>query len=568
MKKNYLLIGCLVFPILAVIAFFIGLNRPVRNVAYTKPVKSDSWLQISPTGIVEDYNEVNRSFMANTTSVQDICTKINDAAFDKNIKGILLQPSFIQIRTAGINEIGEAIKVFKQTGKPVIAHLEMQSQQDYMLAVLADTIAMEPSSAAGMFFEGVQANISFYKNLLDKLGLKINVIKSGEYKGAGETYSQTSLSPETYGNLKEVLSDRYELIISYIADHRNLTADQVRAVFENRDDYLLSADFALQSGLIDKVIGKDEFLKHYGITKKQLLPVTSYSPATKAPAGKDKIAVCYLQGGISQKVMSYMPEGINADKVQGIIDQINQDSKVKAVVLRVNSPGGSALESEIIYRKLEELKSRVPIVVSMSGVAASGGYYISAPSDYIVADPFTVTGSIGVVQLLPDASGLSKKVGITNQTIAFGKYAGSMNLMNTPSEELVVSLQRNSANIYNEFKQRVVKYRKIDIDSLEALAGGRVWSAQDALDNRLIDQVGTLSDAIMKAAELAKVTSYQTVVLPQKRQYWELLFEQLNNSQMAKAEINLETIPDLIISQVRHIFQPYSVLCLMPFELE
>ncbi len=568
MKKNYLLIGCLVFPILAVIAFFIGLNRPVRNVAYSKPVKSDSWLQISPTGIIEDYNEVNRSFMANTTSVQDICTKINDAAFDKNIKGIMLQPSFIQIRTAGINEIGEAIKAFKQTGKPVIAHLEMQSQQDYMLAVLADTIAMEPSSAAGMFFEGVQANISFYKNLLDKLGLKINVIKSGEYKGAGETYSQTSLSPETYGNLKEVLSDRYELIISYIADHRNLSTDQVRAVFENRDEYLLSADYALQSGLIDKVIGKDEFLKQYGITKKQLLPVTSYSPATKAPAGKDKIAVCYLQGGISQKVMSYMPEGINADKVQGIIDQINQDSKVKAVVLRVNSPGGSALESEIIYRKLEELKSRVPIVVSMSGVAASGGYYISAPSDYIVADPFTVTGSIGVVQLLPDASGLSKKVGITNQTIAFGKYAGSMNLMNTPSQELVASLQRNSANIYKEFKQRVVKYRKIDIDSLEALAGGRVWSAQDALDNRLIDQVGTLSDAIMKAAELAKLTSYQTVVLPQKRQYWELLFEQLNNSQMAKSEMSLETISDLIVSQVRNIFKPYSVLCLMPFELE
>jgi protease-4 len=568
MKKNYLLIGCLVFPILAVIAFFIGLNRPVRNVAYSKPVKSDSWLQISPTGIIEDYNEVNRSFMANTTSVQDICTKINDAAFDKNIKGILLQPSFIQIRTAGINEIGEAIKAFKQTGKPVIAHLEMQSQQDYMLAVLADTIAMEPSSAAGMFFEGVQANISFYKNLLDKLGLKINVIKSGEYKGAGETYSQTSLSPETYGNLKEVLSDRYELIISYIADHRNLSTDQVRAVFDKRDEYLLSADYALQSGLIDKVIGKDEFLKQYGITKKQLLPVTSYSPATKAPAGKDKIAVCYLQGGISQKVMSYMPEGINADKVQGIIDQINQDSKVKAVVLRVNSPGGSALESEIIYRKLEELKSRVPIVVSMSGVAASGGYYISAPSDYIVADPFTVTGSIGVVQLLPDASGLSKKVGITNQTIAFGKYAGSMNLMNTPSQELVASLQRNSANIYKEFKQRVVKYRKIDIDSLEALAGGRVWSAQDALDKRLIDQVGTLSDAIMKAAELAKLTSYQTVVLPQKRQYWELLFEQLNNSQMAKSEMSLETISDLIVSQVRNIFKPYSVLCLMPFELE
>jgi protease-4 len=568
MKKNFLLIGCLAFPILATIAFFIGMHRPVSQVSYYKPVKSNAWLQISPSGIVEDYNEVDYGFMGSMTSIEDICTKIRDAALDKNVKGIFLKPGFTQIRMSGINEIGEAIKSFKQTGKPVLAHLEMQSQQDYMLAALADTIAMEPASSAGLFFEGVQANISFYKNLLDKLGLNIHIIKSGDFKGAGESYSRTALSPETYGNLKGVLSDRYDLIINYIANHRKLTPSQVKAIFEQRQDYLVSAEYALQAGLVDKICGRDEFLKRNGIEKKQLVDIGDYGSNKAENTSGDKIAVCYLQGGISPRIASQWQNGINADKVQRIIDQINEDKKIKAVVLRVNSPGGSALESEIIYRKLEQLKSKVPVVVSMSGVAASGGYYISAPANYIVADPFTITGSIGVIQLLPDASVLSKKIGVTNQTIGFGKYAGALNLMNTPSPELVESLQRNSEQVYTEFKQRVVKYRKIDYESLEALAGGRVWSAQDAVDNRLIDKVGNLSDAIMKAADLAKIKSYQTVVLPQKKLYIEMLMEQFKKTPMAKTDMNLENLSDLLIRQLQSIFKPYSTLCLMPFELE
>jgi protease-4 len=569
MKKNYLLIGCLAFPILAIIAFYIGLHRPVENTNHYKPVKTNIWLEISPSGIVEDYNEVDYGFMGNVTSIEDICTKIRDAAQDKNVKGILLLPSFTQIRMTGINEIAEALKIFKQSGKPVLSHLDMQTQADYMLAALADTVAMDPAASGGLFFEGVQANVSFYKNLLDKLGLKVNVIKSGAFKGYGETYSNTTFSPETYGNLKSVLSDRYDLITSFISVHRKLTPEQVKAIFEARQDYLISSKYALESGLVDKICGKDEFLKRNRIEKKQVVAVEDYSGSDKQNSSSDEIAVCYLQGGISPRVASqWQQDGINADKVQRIIDQINEDRKIKAVVLRVNSPGGSALESELIYRKIQQLKAKVPVVVSMSGVAASGGYYISSPADYIVADPFTITGSIGVIQLLPDASGLAKKVGITNQTIGFGKYAGAMNLLNTPSAELLASLQRNSEQVYSEFKHRVVKYRKVDYDSLETLAGGRVWSAGAALENHLIDKVGTLSDAVMKAAELAKLKTYKTSVLPHKKQYFELLMERLNKSQMTKTNLSLETLPNLLFRQLQSIFKPYSTLCLMPYDLE
>lgn len=568
MKKNYFLIGCIAFPIIAIIAFFIGMKQPLKTPTYTKPVRSNSWLQITAGGMVQDYNEIEMSFMGSSPSVEEICAKVKDATFDRNIKGIVIKPFFTQISMTGLNEVGEALQLFKQSGKPVIAHLEMQSQKDYLLAAFADTIAMEPSSAAGLFMEGVQANVSFYKNLLDKLGLKVNVIKSGDYKGAGETFSRTSLSPETFSNIKDVLSDRYELLINQIAVNRNLSLEQVKAIFESRDDFLISADYALEKGLIDKVQGRDEFYKSYGIGRKQLLAVGDYTSPAASGTSKDKIAVCYLQGGISPQNVSQMQESINADKVQKIIEQVEQDKQIKAVVLRVNSPGGSALESEIIYRKLEELKSRLPVVVSMGGIAASGGYYISVASDYIMADPYTITGSIGVVQLLPDASGLSKKVGISNQTIAFGKYAGSLNLMNTPSGDLIASFQRNSDNVYREFKQRVVKYRKIDYNKLENLAGGRVWSAEDALRNGLIDGIGNLESAVMKAAELAELKAYKTVNLPQKRPYWEIIMEQFSNRQFLSLLQGFDNMNDLLIKQLENIFKPYSALCLMPIEID
>jgi protease-4 len=573
MKKHFLLIGCLAFPLIAIIAFFIGLNQPVKDMGSAKPLKDNSWLHLNPAGVIADYNEVEADFglgfMNSSSSVEEICTKIKLAASDKNIKGIIITPSFIQLSYSGIHEIGEAIQIFKQSKKPVLAHLTLQSQKDYWLAAYADKVAMEPAASAGMLMEGVQANISFYKNLLDKLGLKVNIIRSGQFKGYGEEYSRTSLSPETYNNIKQLLEDRYTLLINDLATQRKLTAEQVKAIFEQRADYLVSADYAKQAGLVDIALGKDEFYKQNNIDKKQLTSITDYNPAQSDNKAKDKIAVCYLQGGITSGVTQYAADGITAVKVQKLIDQIKKDKKIKAVVLRVNSPGGSALESELIYRKLEQLKKDLPIVISMSGVAASGGYYISAASDYIVADPYTVTGSIGVIQLLPDASGLGKKIGISNQSINFGKYAGAMNLMNSPSEELLASLQRNSENVYSEFKHRVVQYRKIDYDSLENLAGGRVWSAQDALSNHLIDQIGTLEDAITKASKLAKITTWQTVVMPEKKPYFELFLEQLDKGRLASnPELNLETISAIISRQMQNIFKPYTVLCVMPFDFE
>ncbi|MFB3844846.1 MAG: signal peptide peptidase SppA [Candidatus Cloacimonadaceae bacterium] len=570
MKKNYFLTGCLIFIVLAVIAFFLGLNMPKRHleVTYSKPTKTGTWLQISPMGMVPDYNEIAYNLRGNNYSVQDLCAKITTAATDKNIKGILIRPYFSQISQAGINEIAEALKVFKQSKKPVLACMEMNNQRDYLLAALADSIAMDPAASAGLFLEGVSTNITFYKNLLDKVGLKVNVIRSGAFKSYGEPYSNTVLSKEARNNLSEVLSDRYNLLINYIAARRNLSPEQVKAVFEQRPDYIVSAQYAKAAGLIDLPLGRDDFLKRNGITKKDILDIINYNSMQPEEKGEGKIALCYLQGSIAPYTSAQLQEGISSAKIQKMISAIEADKQIKAVVLRVNSPGGSALESEIIYRKLAELKVKIPIIISMSGTAASGGYYICSASDYIIADPSTITGSIGVIQLLPDASKMSNKIGITNETISFGKYAGAVNPMNPPSKDLIASFQRNSEAVYSEFKQRVAANRKIDYNSLENLAGGRVWSAEDALQNHLIDQIGTLDTAIKKAAEMAHLKTYQTVILPERKQYFQVLAEQIRRGQVTRTNQHFASFEDLLSDQLQSILKPYTALCLMPFNLE
>lgn len=557
----------------------VGFIRNSDGFEKTTKVSRDTWLQINLSGEVQDYNEVESGLGTRAVSVQEICHKVSSAAKDSKVKGIVLNPNFAVLSLAGVNEIQTAIGEFKKSGKPVLAHLDMQSQKDYQIAALADTIAMEPSQAGGLFLSGVSANVTFYKNLLDKLGLKVHIIRSGSFKGYGENYSRTAMSAETYENISRLLENRYELSLAYLMKQRKLDAAQVKAIFETRADYIINADYALQAGLIDVKIGRDEFYRQHKIEKDHLISIKEYQPAETmtGTAGnkKNKIAVVYLQGGISANATGQMGLAISADKVQTQIDAIVKDPAIKAVVLRINSPGGSALESEIIYRKLADLRQNIPVVVSMSGVAASGGYYISAASNYIVADPYTVTGSIGVIQLLPDASNLSNKIGISDQTIGFGKYSDAMNIWNTPSPELLASLQRNSTNVYNEFKSRVAVNRKLDLNAMDAIAEGRVWCARDALANGLIDQIGNLDVAIRKAASLSKLTAWQTVTLPRPKPYFSVIMEQLSERYAALKLNKSDSFTALLQKQIVaigllpvYLFAPYTTLCIMPFTLD
>ena len=378
------LIGCAVFPVLVVIFFYLGYTmvNGGASLSMTK-YQEGTWLVLNPSGTVMDFTEIQRDgfFNIRQISVDEICRSIRMAAKDNKITGIIIHPRFADYSYAGLNEISIALSEFKQAGKQVIAYLDMASQKDYLLSMQADKVYMEASASAGILLEGVNANILFYKEMLDKLGIRFDVVQSGVVKGGGEPFTRTSLQPDTRSNIDAVLKARYDLLLSGITHARGQEADKIKAVFEERPDLFITPSQALQYGLVDEVLNRDAMLYRYDIDNDHLLNLGNYQRYTLPNRKAENIAVLHLQGTINPGFMDFSDNVITAAKVQDMIDLVNADQSIKAVVLRVNSPGGSALESELIHHKLVQLGSRIPIVVSMAGVAASGGYYISTPAN-------------------------------------------------------------------------------------------------------------------------------------------------------------------------------------------
>ena len=526
-NKKTLLIGCIVFPIALIIAFAIGFSSTIgKGMTSSTKMPADAWLRVNPSAGIADYSEIQplKWFSSSMNSAEELARKIRAAGKDSRIKGMLIEPKFIQTSYPALSEIGLAIADFKKSGKPVIAYGDYFSQGDYLLASYANNIYMEPSASAGLILEGVAANLMFYKELFDKLGVKMHILQSGEYKGAGEPYSQTSLSPGTRDNIDAVLKDRYALLLRSLAERRKMSLSEMTAVFETRDDFFLSASKAKELKLVDFPLGRDAMLAKLNLDEEQLLNIEDYSSG-KEKELKSKIAVVYLSGEISPATGKEFggDTTISAAKVKKIVKAIRKDKAIKAVVLRINSPGGSALESEKIYQQLIKLKQDIPIVVSMGGVAASGGYYISCASDHIIADEATITGSIGVIMMIPETEGLGKKLGLRTQTLKHGKFAGAFNMFQTYDPQVLESLKHSSTATYTEFKARVISARKYEPGSIDSVAEGRVFSAAAAKQNRLIDDIGTLEAALTQAAKLAKLSSYSTANFPQQSTFFDLL---------------------------------------------
>lgn len=490
-------------------------------------IGKDNWLVVNPSGIIPDYNEISPMGMMkklNTNSVESITSKVRHAKDDIRIKGILLEPSGAMLSLPAIGEIGLALKEFKAAGKPIYAVGDMISQPDYLLASYADEIAMDPSASGGLMLTGVGANSLFYKGFLDKYGIKMHVIQAGEFKGAGEPFCQTGFSEGTRQNISAALSDRYEQILALLAANRGLTVDDMRAVYNDRKDLFILANEALELKLIDSASSRAEYLEKHKIKKDNSVNIAKYKAPAKT-SKKDKIAVVYLSGEIMPGTASFGRSIISYDKVHKITKELIEDKSIKAVVLRVDSPGGSALESDHIYHDLLKLKQEKPIVVSMSGVAASGGYYISCAADKILADSGTITGSIGVIMTLPEFSQASRKLGITSESIKYGKYAGSFNPMEPYSAEFLTSLKHSAMATYAEFKGIVMKARGIAPEKINSVAEGRIYSAEDALAIGLIDDICTLDQAVALAAGMAGVSAYSTVNYPGKMSFFDALAE-------------------------------------------
>jgi protease-4 len=519
--RRLALISLLLISILLVGCITININPfgPITSPPKTK-LTNNTVLHFTLSGQITEYRPQGEFSLfggGNTDSLHDIIQKIRSAKTDSRIKSILLQPRYLSIGLSNINELHAALNDFKSSGKKVYGYISVASQSDILLLSVADEVYMNPSASAGFALSGIGGNILFFRDMLDKLGVQMHIIRAGEYKSAGEQFTRNSMSIEFHEDINALFSDIYERLLDDFATGYDILPDRIRYIFEQRDKFTINLNDAVSYGFVDELIHFEDLLEKLRIPRKQLVNHRNYAPVTTRTQ-RDRIALVYMLGDITPHsgAFSSAPH-ISAREYVRIFDDILNDDNIKAVVIRIDSGGGSALESEIIYHKLTQLREKKPVVVSMGNVAASGGYYIAVNAHHIVADPYTITGSIGVVSMLPNLEVTGQKIGLSSESVGFGKFATSGDPFSPIDPGFMTAMQISVDEIYHEFKSRVSQARRLSMEHVDDIAKGRMWSAQMALHHELIDEIGLLDDAINKAVELSKVGNYTLTPYPDKR---------------------------------------------------
>ncbi|MBA8988695.1 MULTISPECIES: signal peptide peptidase SppA [Sphingobacterium] len=453
--------------------------------------------------------------------LNDIVSRIKAAKTDSNIKGIYLNVSSVGTGFATMKAIREALLDFKTSDKFILAYSDVMSQKGYYLNSVADEIYLHPQGT--LDFRGLATSVMFYKEALDKLGIDMQVLKVGTYKSAVEPFILNSMSEANKEQVNSYLNSIYSTFLTDISSDKKISTDSLQSI---ANGYMIrEPEDAKKLGFVNDLLYKDQVISKIkdklGIDAKKDIPVVSLLDyKNKVDAGEpggDRIAVLYAYGEI---IDGEGIEGqIGGDKLSRDLRELREDDKVKAIVMRVNSPGGSAMASESIWREVELTKKVKPIVVSMGDYAASGGYYISAAADSIFADPTTLTGSIGVFGLIPSFQKLfNDKLGIHFDAVKTSKFADMDVDMDRPlSEEEKGIIQGGVNKIYQVFLQRVAEGRKIDVAQVDSIGQGRVWTGEQAVKLKLVDRVGTLDQAIAAAAKKAKLEKYRISEYPRMK---------------------------------------------------
>ena len=427
---------------------------------------------------------------------------IDAAAEDKNISMIYMTPENISAGTAQLEEIRAALERFRKSGKPIVAYCENFGNASYYLASVADKIVLDPASES--MITGLGSQMIFLKDLFDALGVDMQLIRHGKYKSAGEMYTRSSSSPENRLQNEELINSIWNTMSSQIAASRGFTQEQLNGWVENLD--LCTADDYKEKGLIDETWYKDE-LENYlceqngvkKISEVGFVKINKYASKVKKGNRKNRIAVVYADGEI---VNSGSNSDIVGSRMANTLKKVREDKKIKAVVFRVNSPGGSAQAAEVIRHEIQLLRAEKPVIVSFGDYAASGGYWISAESDYIFSDNNTITGSIGVFGLVPSiGNAIRKNLKVTIETLGTSSHSDMMTGMRMMDESEVEYMQRQIEKIYDDFTGLVSNGRGMSKDSVDAIGQGRVWSGADAMKIGLVDSKGGLQDAIDYAAD-------------------------------------------------------------------
>jgi len=387
---------------------------------------------------------------------------------------------------------------------------------------------MPNTNSASLTIQGYSLTQPYLKGLFDKIGLEFQVIHIGNYKGAGENLNKNSMSNEFKESYTTLFDNIYQQQIDLISKKRKIDQKKLVNLVSSGDSIMMNPNKAKELGFIDGFNNFEELVKDK-LSIKNLVSIYNYSSFLQKKVSENKIAVVYVDGSISNEHNSddsMMGDIVGAKSFCSDIEKIKNDKTVKAVVLRVNSPGGSALASELMLQSLLKLKSKKPLYVSMGPVAASGGYYISLSGTKIFASASTITGSIGVVSILPNYKNLSEKIGINFETLKKNKYDDIFNISRKTSDEEIIIMKRSMENIYKEFTGHVVSERKIPSEVIKNIAEGRVWTGSQALDLKLVDYVGDLSDTLKYVSKTHKIGEYNIESYPAHQGFFEKMFNQ------------------------------------------
>ena len=470
---------------------------------------------------------------SNTYGLDDILSSIQKAKENENIKGIYLQASSLGTSYASLQEIRNALLDFKESGKFVIAYADSYTQGLYYLSSAADKMLLNPK---GMIeWRGIASAPLFYKDLLQKIGVEMQVFKVGTYKSAVEPFIATEMSPANREQVTAFITSIWGQVTEEVSASRNIPVDSLN-VYADRMLMFYPSEESVRCGLADTLIYRNDvrnYLKKLvEIDEDDNLPMVGLSDMmnVKKNVPKDKsgniVAVYYASGEITDYPSSATSEdGIVGSKVIRDLRKLKDDNDVKAVVLRVNSPGGSAFASEQIWHAVKELKTKKPVIVSMGDYAASGGNYISCVADTIVAEPTTLTGSIGIFGIIPNVKGLTDKIGLSYDVVKTNKYADFGNIMRPFNEDERSLLQMMITEGYDTFVSRCAEGRHMTKEAIEKIAEGRVWTGETAKKLGLVDELGGIDKALDIAVAKAGIEGYTIVSYPAKQDFFSSLLD-------------------------------------------
>ena len=549
----------------------------------TVTVKKNSVIELDLSKVSLDYaGKTNYKdfnyFEAHHDGVTDILNAIEAAKTDDKIKGISILNNQSQLGLAQSKAVRDKLEEFKKSGKFVYAYANYYTQGEYYLNSVADQVYLNPMGEVD--FKGLSSEIIYMKDLQEKTGVKMEVIRHGKYKSAVEPFLAQEMSPENREQMTVLLNSVWNTIVADISKSRKLSVAQLDAIANSLG--ARTPELALANKLVDKVAYEDEYhdmiRAKLKVDKKEKYDIVSITDYAKTAAStvedytkKDIIAVIYAQGEIAggEGDVNVIGEG----SIKRSLQEARENDDVKAIVLRVNSPGGSALTSELIWREIEITKKTKPVVVSMGNYAASGGYYIAANADRIFAEPNTITGSIGVFGMLPNMDQLGKNIGINAEQVKTHANASGYSVFEPIDENFKGFVLESIEKTYATFLKRVADGRKMTTEQVDAIAQGRVWTGIDAQKLGLVDEIGGLDAAIKYAAKLGKTTSYRTENFPEYEKSFEDLLANFTGMAMFKTKEQLlkEQLGEegfQMLEQIKRVKSRKGIQAMMPYEIE